>query len=249
MKLFQLIFIQTTLYISAFAQQEFDLELWYTKPADLWEEALPLGNGKLGAMVYGGIATEHFSLNDNTLWSGAPTPGNAEYGPEILQQVREAVFDEDYGSAGEVWKKMHGPYSARYLPLGDLFLNFNFSENEVENYSRRLNLNDAISTTEFNFEGVRYFRESFISFPDKVLIIKLSASKKGKISFSADITTPLKLRDKVIDGNKMSLFGKAPKYVAHRESEPEQIIYDSFNGEGTNFEVKLKIETSGGKIN
>jgi alpha-L-fucosidase 2 len=248
MKLFQLIFILTTLYISAFAQRKFDLELWYTKPAELWEEALPLGNGKLGAMVYGGIETEHFSLNDNTLWSGAPIPGNVEDGPEILQQVREAVFDEDYGRAGEIWKKMHGPYSARYLPLGDLFLNFNFSKKVVENYSRRLDLNQAIATTEYSIEEVRYFKESFISFPDKVLIIKLSASEKGKISFSADMTTPLKLKDKVVDGNEMSLFGKAPRYVAHRESEPEQVVYDSFDGEGTNFEIKLKIEASGGEI-
>lgn len=248
MKSIQLIFFLTTIYISVTAQEEFDLELWYTKPAAAWEEALPLGNGKLGAMVYGGIETEHFSLNDNTLWSGAPIPGNAEEGPEILQQVREAVFDENYGRAGEIWKKMHGPYSARYLPLGDLFLNFNFSEKEVKDYSRSLNLNEALSTTEFSFEGVKYFRESFISFPDKVLVIKLSASEKGKISFSADLTTQLKLKEKVVDGNEMSLFGKAPKHVAHRESEPEQVVYDSFDGEGTNFEIKLKIEASGGKI-
>lgn len=248
MKLIHLIFFLTTIYISAFAQEEFDLELWYTKPAGVWEEALPLGNGKLGAMVYGGIENEHFSLNDNTLWSGAPTPGNAEDGYEILKKVREAVFDEDYGRAGEEWKKMHGPYSARYLPLGDLFLKFNYSEKEVKDYSRILDLNEAISTTEINVGEVRFLRESFISFPDKVLVIKLSASEKGKISFSADLTTQLKLKEKVVNGNEMSLFGKAPIHVAHRDSEPEQVVYDSFDGEGTNFEIKLKIETSGGKI-
>ncbi|MGM0622359.1 MAG: glycoside hydrolase family 95 protein, partial [Bacteroidota bacterium] len=243
-----LFFVLSLIYISANAQQESDLELWYTKPAELWEEALPLGNGKLGAMVYGGIETEHFSLNDNTLWSGAPVPGNAEDGPEVLKQVREAVFNEDYGRAGEIWKKMHGPYSVRYLPLGDLFLNFNFSGKEVKEYSRSLDLNQAVSTTEFKIDGINYFRESFISFPDKVLVIKLSASEKGKISFAADMTTQLKLKNKVVVGNEMSLFGKAPKYVAHRESEPEQVIYDSFDGEGTNFEIKLKIENKGGKI-
>jgi alpha-L-fucosidase 2 len=250
MKLIQIILIVylSTIINSSIAQGKFDLKLWYKQPATAWEEALPLGNGKLGAMVFGGINKEHFSLNDNTLWSGESIPGNAEDGPQILQDVREAVFNEDYGRAGEIWKKMHGPYSARYLPLGDLILNFNFSEKEVENYSRRLKLNDAISTTEFSFEGVKYLRESFISFPDKVLVIKLSASEKGKISFSADMTTQLKLKDKVINGNEMNLFGKAPKYVAHRDSEPEQVIYDSFDGEGTNFEIKLKIETSGGEI-
>ncbi|HZH73851.1 MAG TPA: glycoside hydrolase N-terminal domain-containing protein, partial [Mariniphaga sp.] len=235
-------------YISVSAQQQHELKLWYTKPAGKWEEALPLGNGKLGAMVYGGIESEHFSLNDNTLWSGAPVPGNVENGTKILKRTREAVFNEDYGSAGELWKKLHGPYSARYLPLGDLFLNFNFSEKEVKDYSRSLDLNEAITTTEFTIEGVRYSRESFISFPDKVLAVRLSASEKGKLSFSADITTQLKLKSKVAKGNEMTLFGKAPKYVAHRESEPEQVIYDSFDGEGMNFEIKMMIKNKGGKV-
>jgi alpha-L-fucosidase 2 len=248
MKLIQKISLLTTIYISAFAQGERDLELWYTNPAMAWEEALPLGNGRLGAMVYGGIETEHFSLNDNTLWSGAPVPGNAENGPEILQQVREAVFDEDYGRAGEIWKKMHGPYSARYLPLGDLFLNFNISENKAEYYSRRLDLNQAITTAEFIIGEVSYFRESFISFPDKVLVIKLTASKKGSITFSADLTSKLKIKEKIISGNELTLKGKAPKHVAHRTSEPEQVVYDSFDGEGMNFEVKMKIEVEGGKL-
>jgi alpha-L-fucosidase 2 len=248
MKLIQLIFFLTTIYFSAFSQGEFDLKLLYTKPAAAWEEALPLGNGKLGAMVYGRIETEHFSLNDNTLWSGMPIPGNAKDGPKILEQVREAVFDEDYGRAGEVWKKMHGPYSARYLPLGDLFLNFNFSEIEAVNYSRRLDLNQAITTTEFNVGKVRYFREAFISYPDKVLVIKLSASEKGSISFSADLTSKLKLKEKNIIGNEMTLKGKAPRHVAHRASEPQQIVYDTFDGEGMNFEIKMKIEVEGGKL-
>lgn len=244
----RLIFLLTIINISAFAQGERDLELWYTKPAMAWEESLPLGNGKLGAMVYGGIETEHFSLNDNTLWSGAPTPGNAEDGPEILKQVREAVLEEEYGRAGEIWKNMHGPYSARYLPLGDLFLNFNISGDKVKNYSRSLDLNQAITTTEFNIGEVRYFRESFISFPDKVLVIKLSASERGRISFSADLSSKLRITEKLIKGKDFTLRGKAPKYVAHRATEPEQIVYDSFEGEGMNFEIKMKIANKGGDV-
>jgi alpha-L-fucosidase 2 len=248
MKLIHMVIILITIYTTANAQWEMNLELWYTKPAAAWEEALPLGNGRLGAMVYGGIMTEHFSLNDNTLWSGAPLPGNAENGPEILQQVREAVFDEDYGRAGEIWKKMHGPYSARYLPLGDLILNFNISENEAKDYSRRLDLSQAITKTEFIIDEVTYFRESFISFPDKVLVIKLSASKKGCISFSADLTSKLKIKEKIHGSSEITLKGKAPKHVAHRASEPEQIAYDSFDGEGMNFEIKMKIEIEKGKL-
>ena len=98
------------------------LKLWYNQPADAWEEALPLGNAKTGAMVFGGVATEHFQLNDNTLWSGYPNPGNNPNGPKILPQVRKQIFEGNYDSATTLWKKMQGPYSARYLPLADLWI-------------------------------------------------------------------------------------------------------------------------------
>ena len=87
------------------AGQQSDLKLWYQQPAGAWEEALPLGNGRLGAMVFGGVYQEHYSLNDHSLWSGAPVPGNIENGVEILSQVREAVFNENYERAGEIGKK------------------------------------------------------------------------------------------------------------------------------------------------
>src|SRR5258705_13717956 len=92
-----------------------NLKLWYNKPATAWEEALPLGNAKTGAMVFGGIATERFQLNDNTLWSGYPNPGNTPEGPSILPEVRRQVFAGNYDSAATLWRKMQGPYSARYL--------------------------------------------------------------------------------------------------------------------------------------
>src|SRR6187401_1352258 len=95
-----------------------NLKLWYRQPAKAWEEALPLGNAKTGAMVFGGIAKERFQLNDNTLWSGYPNPGNNPDGPKYLPLVRELVFAGNYDSAAAVWKKyMQGTYSARYLPL------------------------------------------------------------------------------------------------------------------------------------
>src|SRR5882762_8694487 len=97
------------------------LKLWYNKPAVAWEEALPLGNGKTGAMVFGGLVTERLQLNDNTLWSGYPEGGNNPNGPTILPQVREAIFAGEYEKAAALWKKMQGPYSARYLPLADLW--------------------------------------------------------------------------------------------------------------------------------
>src|SRR5882762_6838351 len=91
-----------------------NLKLWYNQPASAWEEALPLGNAKTGAMVFGGIVKERFQLNDNTLWSGAPNPGNTPDGPTILPQVRKQVFEGNYDSATALWRKIQGPYSARY---------------------------------------------------------------------------------------------------------------------------------------
>jgi len=95
-----------------------NLKLWYNKPAKAWEEALPLGNGKTGAMVYGRVNRERIQLNDNTLWSGFPDAGNNVNGPQVLPQVRKAIFEGNYDQAALLWKKMQGPYSARYLPLG-----------------------------------------------------------------------------------------------------------------------------------
>lgn len=128
-----------------YAQQSSDpaLKLWYNKPANAWEEALPLGNGKTGAMVFGGVVTERLQLNDNTLWSGYPEAGNNPNGPKVLPQVRQAVFDGDYEKAAVLWKKMQGPYSARYLPLADLWWQLQLEDTVPASYYRDLDLNNA----------------------------------------------------------------------------------------------------------
>src|SRR5688572_17123298 len=124
-----------------------DLKLWYNKPATIWEEALPLGNAKTGAMVFGGVAKERYQLNDNTLWSGTPNPGNAPEGPKYLPIIRELVFAGNYDSAAILWKKnLQGPYSARYLPLADLWLANQVDDTITSSYYRDLDLNTAIVT-------------------------------------------------------------------------------------------------------
>jgi alpha-L-fucosidase 2 len=126
--------------------QTTSLKLWYNRPAKAWEEALPLGNAKTGAMVFGGVVTERFQLNDNTLWSGFPNPGNNPDGKTFLPQVRKQVFAGNYDSATTLWRKMQGPYSARYLPLADLWLKFNYSDTTPVKYYRDLDLNNATAT-------------------------------------------------------------------------------------------------------
>lgn len=242
-------FLLLTVFISCqSSDKKQDLTLWYNQPAKVWEEALPLGNGTTGAMVWGGVSEEHYSLNDHTLWSGAPVPGNVADGPEILKKVRSAIDAGEYEKAGTLWHAMHGPYSARYLPLGDLFLKFDFADSAVTNYSRKLNLQTAVSTVEFQQELVSYKRETFISYPDHVMVIRLSASQKEKISFSTVLSSKLHYQVQVLAPDHLRLTGKAPKYVAHRDYEPDQVVYDSPDGEGMNFEIDLKLITDGGKL-
>ncbi|HVG14637.1 MAG TPA: glycoside hydrolase family 95 protein [Chitinophagaceae bacterium] len=225
-----------------------NLKLWYNKPASIWEEALPLGNAKTGAMVFGGIATERFQLNDNTLWSGAPTPGNVAEGPKILARVREQLFASNWDSATKIWKNIHGPYSARYLPLADLWLKNNASDSIATSYTRELDLSNAISTVKYTIKGVTYQRETFISHPDKIMVVKISADKKGALNFNTALTSKLKYVVNAIADNYLVLKGKAPKFVANREYEPKQVEYDDWNGEGMNFEVHVKVIAQGGLV-
>ena len=228
------------------------LVLWYDQPAKMWEEALPLGNAKTGAMVFGGITTEHFQLNDNTLWSGYPIDGNNPNGPGILPQVRKEIFAENWDSAAKLWKKMQGPYSARYLPLADLWLKNDFRDSVPSFYYRDLNLNDAVSTVKYTINGVTYQRQTFISHPDKIMVVRITADKKGALNFTTSITSKLKYKTTASSAKNREglivLRGKAPKFVANREYEPQQVVYDGWNGEGMNFEVFLKVVPENGSV-
>src|SRR5215204_2162059 len=252
MKKIVFVIIHLTITYSTIAQtqkQDPNLKLWYDKPASIWEEALPLGNGKTGAMVFGGIVTERFQLNDNTLWSGYPNPGNNPNSPAVLPQVRQQVFEGNYDSAARLWKKMQGPYSARYLPLADLWLEFDLKDTTPTKYYRDLDLNNACAAVRYTADGVNYTRESFISFPDKVMSIRLRADKKGLINFTTSITSKLRFQSRAVANDQLVLKGKAPKYVANRDFEPRQIEYDTTtNGEGMLFEVHVKVVTENGTI-
>lgn len=231
------------------SQSSQELKLWYTKPASIWEEALPLGNGKTGAMVFGGVGTERFQLNDNTLWSGAPNPGNTPGGPAILAAVRKLVFAGQYDSAAVVWKQMHGPYSARYLPMADLWLKLKGADTIASAYYRDLDLHTATATVNYTLHGVRYTRQTFISYPDKAMVIRITADKKNAVSFTAALSSKLKYKVALNGKNGLLLKGKAPKFVANRAYEKEQVVYDDWNGEGTNFEVQVKVIAQEGTVN
>lgn len=233
-------------HIQAQCQQNKQLQLWYDHQASLWEEAIPVGNGSIGAMIFGNTDHEVLQLNHNTLWSGYPNPGNNPNGPVYLPLVRRAVNNGDYLLAGQYWKKMQGPYSARYLPMADLHIHFRHDA-RVSDYRRTLSLNDAISTVSYHSNGVTFKREIFTSYPDQLLVMRLTASKKKQISLTASLNSKLKFNTTLVD-HRLMLRGKAPIHVAHRDSEPLQIIYDEMDGEGIAFSTLLEVRNEGGIV-
>jgi len=225
------------------------LTLWYTKPAGIWEEALPLGNGKTGAMVFGGVTTERYQLNDNTLWSAAPNPGNNPNGPVILPQVRAQVEQGNYDSARALWRKMQGPYSARYLPLADLWVRSVIKDTAPTYYYRSLDLQNATSLVRYTVDNITYTRETFISHPGKIMMVRITANKKASINIQTTLTSKLRYHIDAVSDNYLVLKGKAPKYVANREYDPHQVVYDeNANGEGMNFEVHVKLVAINGTV-
>ena len=227
-----------------------NVKLWYDRPASVWEEALPLGNGKTGAMVFGGITRERFQLNDNTLWSGYPEPGNNQNGPKYLPLVRKAVDDGDYALAAKYWEKMQGPYSARYLHMGNWLIDFSSGHAQATSYVRSLDLNTATSIVSYKVNGVTFTRESFISYPDNVMVVQITASRRYSIDLHTWLNSKLRYKTSAAGPDEIVLKGKAPLHVANRESEPLQVVYDERErGEGMDFEIRVKIKTQGGSIN
>jgi alpha-L-fucosidase 2 len=168
------------------------LALWYRRPAVEWEEALPVGNGRLGGMVFGGIAEEHITLNEDTLWSGGPyDPTNPE-ALAALPQVRALIFAGKYREAHQLAeaKMMARPlWQAAYQPVGSLLLTFPALA-VVENYRRELDLDTAIARVSYQANGTHFLREVFASPIDQLIVVRLSADKPGQVGFSARLTTP-----------------------------------------------------------
>jgi alpha-L-fucosidase 2 len=163
------------------------LSLWYRQPARAWTEALPIGNGRLGAMVYGGINQEWLQLNEDTLWGGGPYDPVNTNALAALPQVRQLVFDGQYRQAGNLInsKVIARPSSEMpYETAGDLMLTFPDSAS-AENYRRALNLDTAVATTEYTENGTRFTRQVFASPADQVIVVRLTADKKGAINFTA----------------------------------------------------------------
>ena len=242
--IFQLFFF---LLFAINSQAQSDKVLMYTKPAGYFEESLVLGNGKMGASVHGGVQSDKIFLNDATLWSGGPIDAS-KINPEAykhLPSVRQALKEENYRLADSLNKKLQGKFSESYAPLGTLYLDM-AHKGEANDYKRMLNLNEAISTTQYNIGGVTYTREYFVSYPSKVMVIRLKASQKGALTFNVRFNSLLNYKN-VVKNQVLTSSGRAPVHAEpsyRRSSNP--ILFE--DNKGTRFTTLSKIVKHDGSL-
>ena len=168
------------------------LTLYYTNAAVKWTEALPIGNGRLGAMIFGGAQREHLQLNEVTLWAGGPYDPNNTNALDVLPEARKLVFEGKYDTAQKLIGEKMMATPLRQMPyqtMGDLFLDFPTNA-DITDYRRDLDIDSAVASVSYTANGVRFRREIFASAVDQVIVIRLTADKPGQISFSASLTTP-----------------------------------------------------------
>ncbi len=167
-----------------------DQRLWYDRPAEIWLEALPIGNSHMGAMIYGRTDKEEIQLNEETFWSGGPHDNNSPQAKKHLQEARDLIFAGKEKEAEVLIDKtfIKGPHGMRFLTLGSL--NLNFKHTETTDYVRELDLENAIATTSYTYDGVNYQREIFASQVDEVIVIQLTADKAGQLNFDLGHSCP-----------------------------------------------------------
>jgi alpha-L-fucosidase 2 len=220
------------------------LRLQYTRAAQKWVEALPIGGGRMGAMVFGGVGTERLQLNESTLWSGGPTDTGNPKALAVLSQVRAAVAARRFTDADTLAKGLQGPYTQTYLPMGDLILSFEHGDTAAD-YRRWLDLGEAIATTQFRVGTIHYRREVLASHPAGVIAIRLTTDRPGTLRFAARLRSQLRYGvDK--DGDALVLSGRAPAHVDPNyfsQDDPVRYTDDS----GMRFVLRLAAAAEGGR--
>ena len=240
-----LIIIAILMFVQKIEAQQ--LKLWYNSPAEYFINALPVGNGRLAAMVYGRPQEELIHLNEETLWSGGPINLNPNSeSPQYLAPLRKALNENNYELAEQLSMKMQGHFTQSYAPLGDLLIHQKY-EGEVSNFYRDLNLESAISTTRFSAGGVNYTREVFVSFPDQVIIVHLTSSVKAMLNFSVGAKTllPAILTN---EGNEIVLNGRAPSHADPTYTQTSEMpVQYGDSCKGMRFQLRVKVLHNDGK--
>ncbi|OZB92259.1 glycoside hydrolase N-terminal domain-containing protein [Paenibacillus sp. XY044] len=230
-----------------------NLKIWFNEPAKLWEEALPLGNGTLGSMVFGSPSMERIQLNEDSLWYGGPVNRNNPDALNHLDEIRRLVFKGEISNAEELASKVliGVPDGQRhYEPLGDLYLVRQHSDLDVVDYRRELDLENAIASVRYTSGGVDYDREYFTSYPDQLLVIRQSSSISGNLSFSTMFG-----RGTVLEPTPWSDILKRPVgFQAYLDSiknneQGDMIIHGRSGGEGgIRFCCAIRVLTEGGRL-
>ncbi len=221
--------------------------LWYSQPANYFEESLVLGNGKMGASIFGGVTTEKIFLNDASLWSGKPVnPDNNPDAYKYVEVVRKALKDENYRLADSLNRKIQGAFTQSYMPLGTMNIHFEGHKDYVK-YFRELDIGKAISKVSYEVNGIKFQREYFISYPDQIMVIKLSTSKKRSINCSVNFESQLKY-NVIHEGDFLKVNGYAPYHVEYNFGiQPlEPVLFDE--NKGTRFTSLFKISNRDGNV-
>lgn len=222
--------------------------LKYNQPAAIWEEALPLGNGHMGAMIFGGTAKERFQLNEDTLWSGFPRDTNNYEALRYLKKVRTLVNEGSYAEAEQIINsRMLGVNTQAYLPMGDLYIEHKGAEN-CSSYLRELDLDSGIASVSYSTKAGAFSREAWISAPDDVFAIQISCEVAGGLDLVLSLDSPLRHTVKQTEENKLVMLGRCPTHIAdnyHRD-HPGAILYEE--GLGIAFELHLQVMTTGGEV-
>jgi alpha-L-fucosidase 2 len=219
-----------------------DLKLWYPVPAKDWTAALPIGNGRLGAMVLGGTAEDRYQLNEDSLWSGRPHDYAHDGAAQYLAQIRQLLFEGRQKEAEQLAMEhfMSVPLGQMpYQPFGDLRLTFPGHE-KADAYLRELDLDTAIATTTTRVDGVTYTRQAFASYPDQVIVVRIESSENGTLNFTATLTSPNQdVQTQAVATDTLSIRGRARDYKARGS-------YGVIPGT-VKFEGRCRVIVSGGK--
>jgi len=233
-----------------------ELTLHYDRPATYFEEALPVGNGRLGAMVYGDPFHEHLSLNDITLWTGEPDKGTAHPdianlglggdGAEALKAVREALDREDYAAAEQLQRGLQGHFSESYMPLGTLRIDYDSCA--VEDYARKLDLSNAVATTSYLRDGALFRSEVFASAPDSVIIVHIvsEAPVNARVTLETRLPHESSASEEGLRVDGYAAYHTYPNYYPYTQASPEKYWYDPERG--IHFRTRVAADVSGGSV-
>lgn len=219
--------------------------LYTDRPAANWHEAFPIGNGRMGGMVYGGVFDERVQTNEDTFWAGGPRRLQKEGAYKNIEEVRRLISADETQRAEEIINsKILGPYYHSYLPFVDIIMNFSPSAGEVSDYSRRLDLSTGVLTVSYRLNGVGYRREYFVSYPDQALIMRMTCDAP-MINFDASLTSKVK-HSSCVSGNTVVIDGQAPEICwPHYEKNNEVLYSDTC---GMRFQARLVVTKCDGSM-